>query len=479
MNKNNWRTSSLGIVFLVCLGLAFMKKASSKTRWVLALLLTLSMIITTVGLAGAADLSWFTNNPESVGLSQQGLELIDQAYTQLINTQQTAGTVILIARHGKIAHLKSLGYADIENKVPMNPSTMFRIASMSKAIVYAAALMEWERGAFKMDDPISKYIPEFKNPQVLIPDPNNATQYTLVPAKREIAIWHLFTMTSGLCYLDFDEGSAQLNQFYVNVGGLNDGLSPSNYNNAELVIKLASLPLKFDPGTSWTYGYSAGVMARLVEITSGMSIGAYLQKNMFEPLGMHDTTFHVPLAEVHRIARPYAITASGLQLIPDGTKYGVLGADPSYPYDNNTQLESGDSGLVSTIFDYYTFLQMMLNKGTLNGVRILQAKTVEMMTLNQTGNAYLSIGGFGPETIFGSLEPGAGWGLGVQVLADPTQGWTWANPGQWCWGGFWGTTFWVDPAEDLIILQMQQAQPYPSPGMYPIQPLVYNAIINP
>jgi len=459
-----------------------MKEASSKRRWVLAVLLALSMLITTVGLAGAEDRKWFKPDsnrhygPESVGLSREGLERIDQAYNQLISDHKIAGTVILVARHGKIAHLKALGMADIEAKQPMRTDTMFRMASMTKAIVNVAALMEWERGAFKMDDPISKYIPQFKDPEVLIPDPSDSSKYTLVPSKREIAIWHLFTHTSGLAYSNFDEGSPQLSRLYNETAPCN-GLYPVNFDNAENVRRLATLPLKFNPGESWTYGHSPEVLVRLVEVTSGMSIDTYLREKLFKPLGMNDTYFHVPWKKVSRIARPYEVLASGLRRMEDGV-LSAAGYDPAYPYGNNTKLESGDSGLVSTVFDYYTFLQMMLNKGVLDGVRILQPRTVEMMTMNQTGNIYLAIGGFGVETIFGNIAPGQGYGLGVGVLVDPTRGWTWAHPGQWSWSGAWGTSFWVDPAEDLIILQMEQAQPWPGPGMFVIQKMAYDAIIK-
>jgi CubicO group peptidase (beta-lactamase class C family) len=455
-----------------------MKRITLKTKWILAMLLAMSMILTTLSLASVRD-HWDHRQygPTSVGFSRHGLEKIDQVYNQLISDQQLPGAVLLVARQGKIAHLKALGMADIEAGKPMQIDTMFRIASMSKAIISVAALMEWERGAFKMDDLLSKYIPEFKNPKVIIPDPDGMN-YTLEPAKREIAIWHLFTHTSGLAYWNFSAGSLQLNNLYVKAGLNNNGLSPVDYDNAEQAKRLASLPLKFHPGESFCYGYSSGVLARLVEITSGMSIEAYVRKYICKPLGMKDTYFHVPWEKVSRIARPYEVTESGLKRIEDGHKVGIMEVDPSYPYGNTTKLESGDSGLVSTISDYYNFLQMMLNKGALNGVRILQAKTVEMMIMNHTGNVYLSTGGFGPETLFGPFGAGLGWGLGVAVVVDPSRSWTWAHPGEWAWTGYWGTSFFVDPAEDLIIIQMEQTQFGVQPGQFAIPQPVFDAIIK-
>lgn len=397
--------------------------------------------------------------------------IITSTYQQLIDNKKIPGTVLLVAHKGKIEYLKALGSADIEKDIPMRADTMFRIASMTKAITAVAVLQEWERGAFKLDDPISKYIPEFANPKVLVPN-TDGINYTLVPAKREISIWSLLTSTSGICYAYATEGSPQLHQLYVDAKLVSTVVSNS-IDNAEHVKRIASLPLRHNPGESWTYGLSYDVLGRLVEVTSGKSLDEYFKENILGPLSMDDTYFHVPAEKVEHMARPYWANNGSLIRLEDGV-VNPDGSDTSYCYENNTNLESGGGGLVSTILDYYKYLQMMQNKGILNGVRILEPRTVEMMTMNQTGNVYLNIGGFGPESIMGSVTPGSGFGFGAAVLVDPSKGNTWAHPGQWSWGGQWGTSYWVDPVEDLIIIQMQNT--VPNAGQYMIHQLGYELI---
>lgn len=449
-----------------------MKKKLSKKKGVLSMLLTLSMIIITVGCSSSST-GLEIVNPESVGLSTEKLAVITSTYQKLIDDKQLPGSVTLVARNGKIAYLSAQGYADIENQVLMRPDTMFRLASVTKAIVNLAAMMEWERGAFKLDDPISKYIPEFKNSQVLIPNSDNTT-YTLVPANSEITIWNLFTHTSGLAYGGFDEGSPQLATIYA-ASGVSNGMAPVNFDNAENVKRIATLPLKFHPGESWAYGHSAAVIARLVEVTSGKSIEQYIREKICLPLGMNDTYFHVPKEKVSRIARPYLVLGANQMIRMDDGVQIVPGFDPAYPYESNTKLESGDGGLVSTVIDYYFFTQMMLNKGQLNGVRILQRETVELMITNQLANVDLSTGGFGVETVYGPTFSGMGWGLGVAVLVDPSRAWTMANAGLFGWAGVWGTSFFADPTADLIMIQMEQTLGL-QPGQMAILPLAFDAI---
>lgn len=318
-------------------------------------------------------------SPESVGMSTERLARIDAMCEKAVSEGNIPGAVALVARNGKIVYWKAFGMADNQSGRSLKKDDIFRIASMSKAITSTAVMMLWEEGKFKLDDPISKYIPEFKNPQVLKSFKYSDVSYTTVPASGEITIRHLLTHTSGLGYgqIDKDERFKLIYQ----KAGIIDLFTTENIDLEENITKLAKLPLHHNPGEKYTYSIGFEVLGYFVEKMSGMPYDEFMRKRLFDPLGMEDTWFYLPEEKAKRLV--------SVQHTPDEGKwdrYPVTFYDPDFPIKGAKRYFSGGAGLCSTAKDYATFMQMYLNGGELNGVRILSRTTIQTMLCNQIGN---------------------------------------------------------------------------------------------
>jgi CubicO group peptidase (beta-lactamase class C family) len=363
--------------------------------------------------------------PEDVGLSTARLARLGSAMRGEIERGRIPGAVALIARRGRLAYFESYGKRDPANSAPMAKDSIFRIYSMTKPIVSVAAMMLWEEGRFLLSDPVGKFLPELSALKVAL---TRGAEIDLVDAERPITIQDLLRHTSGLTY-EF-RGNGPVHKKYMA-----EKIYSRSQSNADQVATLGKLPLVHQPGTKWEYSRSTDVLGRLIEVLSGLTLGEYLQQHILAPLGMVDTAFHVPEQSHARLAEAFAKdpdTGSGVQLISvrDAPKF-----------------ESGGGGLVSTAGDYSRFLQMMLNRGRLDGLRLLSRKTIELMTADHLG----PITG-APDL----LLPGYGFGLGFAVRLQPGISAVPGSVGQYFWGGLAGTTFWVDPAEELFAIMLIQ-----------------------
>jgi CubicO group peptidase (beta-lactamase class C family) len=366
-----------------------------------------------------------------VGLSPERTRRLLDVFQSEIDRQRLPGAVVLMARHGKIALLESLGQQDATAGTPMAVDSIFRIYSMTKPIVSVAVMMLMEQGKLLLADPVAKHLPEFTAQQVAVQDAQG--RVTLRSTERAATVQDLLRHTAGLSYEFL--GNSPVQQQYAKIN-----IASRERSNAEFSQALAAVPLMFEPGSVWEYSRATDVLGRLVEVVSGQTLGQFLREHILLPLGMHETAFAVPPALHGRIAEPFAHD-------PDG---GV----PMRVIDirREAALESGGGGLASTAMDYARFLQFMLNKGELDGVRLLGARTVEFMTADHLGQ--IPINGGDANTL---LPPGHGFGLGFAVRTAiglaPVPG----SVGMYYWGGIAGTSFFVDPAEDMFALMMIQA----------------------
>lgn len=381
-------------------------------------------------------------NPIAAGFNVQRLNRIDAALQKYVDDQRLNGVVALVIRNGHIAYYKSFGYADMETKSPMKNDAIFRIASQTKAITSVAVMMLYEEGKFLLDDPISDYIPEFKNPKVLDKLNLQDTTWTTVPAKREITIRDLLTHTSGIGYAQI--GSAEARAIY-HKGGVLAGIGVGKIVLADQIKLLAKLPLLHQPGEKWTYGLNTDVLGYLVEVVSGMPLDRFFQERIFKPLGMNDTYFFLPKEKHHRLVTLYGEDEKTGKLVKtkDTIMFARSAFTPHYPKTAGTHF-SGGGGLSSTIYDYAIFLQMLLNGGEYNGTRLLSRNSVRMMTTNQAGDLYRQPNHFG-------LGFGITTEKGSSIL--PTQ------EGTFEWGGMFATTYWVDPKENMVALLYRNVYP--------------------
>ena len=369
-----------------------------------------------------------TATPEHVGLSSQALNHLDSVLKREVATGGLPGTIMLVARHGKVAHFEVNGLRDKEAGVPMTKDSIFRMASMTKPITSVAIMMLVEEGRIQVGDPASKYLPELKGLQVGVEtkDASGNTVLTRVPARREFTVQDLLRHTSGLTYGHRGNSSALVRKTYLDAGE-----QARDHTNAELITKLSKTVLAFQPGTRWEYGRSTDVLGRIVEVVSGMTLGQFFEARIFKPLGMVDTFFNVPADKVARVAWPMIEPATGKR--PNVT-------DPRQPQ----RFESGGGGLFSTAPDYLRFTTMLLNGGELNGTRLLSPKTIEHMTSDHLG------------LVPGSNYPGFGFGLGFAVRTRTGMNDMPGTVGEYLWGGAGGTWFWIDPKEKLVAIFMSQ-----------------------
>jgi CubicO group peptidase (beta-lactamase class C family) len=387
--------------------------------------------------ATAQDLP--TAKPESVGLSAERLERIGKAVQKNIDDKRLAGAVTLVVRHGQVAWFKAQGMQDREAGKAMRPDSIFRICSMSKPITSAAVMILYEEGYFLLEDPISKFLPEFKSPKVLVKPANGGASYT-IPATREITIRELLRHTSGLTY----KWDKDLGPLYKEAN-VADGLLPYDGTIADSVARLAKQPLLFNPGERWEYSLGVDVLGRLVEVVSGMPLDEFLRKRIFEPLGMKDTYFFPPDNKLDRLAAAYTYYADkGLNRFPDTPiTEDSFTYSADYPYHGPRKLFSGGAGLNSTPADYARFCEMMLEGGKLGKVRILSRKSVELMTHDQLGKI--------------SADQAFGLGFGIDGIKTPLA--ELGTAGEYEWGGFFFTSFSIDPKEEMIVIFMAQLHP--------------------
>jgi CubicO group peptidase (beta-lactamase class C family) len=370
-------------------------------------------------------------NAMQSGFSSERLQRIDNMINGYIQQGAVNGAVAMIVKDGKIVYHKAFGY-DANPQTPLKKDAIFRIASQTKAITSAAVMILYEEGKFLLDDPISDYIPEFKKPKVLEKFNAADTTYTTVAAKREITIRDLLTHTSGIGYAQI--GSAEANAIYAKAGVI-AGIGIKNLVLGDKIKILGSLPLFHQPGEKYLYGLNTDVLGYLVEVVSGMSLDEFLRKRIFQPLGMKDTYFFLPKEKQNRLVSLYTEdkqTGKAVMMAESVNINGEMLRD--YPKTEGTYF-SGGGGLSSTVYDYAIFLQMMLNGGEYNGVRLLSPHTVRMMTMNQIGDLNL-----------GNNKFGLGFGIttekGSSIIPTPE--------GTFDWGGMFATTYWADPKEKII-----------------------------
>jgi CubicO group peptidase (beta-lactamase class C family) len=393
--------------------------------------------------------------PEDVGLSAERLERLTAALEDYVEEGQLAGSVTLIARRGKIAYLEAVGRRDRESRAPMRTDSIFRIASQTKAIVSVGALVLAEEGKLLLTDPVSKYLPEFRETTVAVP--TQGDQYEVVAAQRPITIRDLLTHTSGFAY-----GTGVGGDRWAAAGVQGWYFADRDEPIRESVKRIAALPAQAHPGERWIYGYNTDILGALIEVVAAQPLDEFLAERIFAPLAMADTHFYLPRDKRDRLATVYSAGANGLERAPDAG--GITGSQGAY-IDGPRKSFSGGAGLLSTATDYARFLQMLLNGGELDGRRILSRKTVELMTVSHLGAI--------------AFNAGQGFGLGVSVLEDVGARGTPGSAGEFGWGGAYHTTYWVDPREELVVVHLTQLLPAAGvDDQAKVRALVYQAIAD-
>lgn len=414
---------------------------------------SLILAVSVTALTWAADLPIAT--PEKLGFSSERLARIGPAIKGEIERGQYPGAVILVARKGQIVYFESVGKLDPASGKSMPKDAIFRLYSMTKPYTSVAAMMLMEEGRLRVTDPVSKYIPAFAKLEVSVPsaDPiTGAARYFNVPVDREVTIQDLLRHTSGFVYGQYTS-HAKVKELYAK-----EGVDWKNVTPTEQIERLAKVPLAHQPGSMFEYSLSTDVLGRVIEVISGMTLGQFLQERIFKPLAMTDSAFIVPADKRDRLAQPFATDPA------TNTPISLL--DVIVPQKN----DAGGAGSVGTALDYARFLQMMINGGQLDGVRLLSRTTVKYMTSDHLGDTKAS----GATT----LPAGTGFGLGFAVRRETGRFEVTGNTGEYYWAGAAGTGFYVDPQEELICVWMTQGQP----GMarrydrYLFKQLVYQAI---
>lgn len=390
--------------------------------------------------------------PEKVGFSTERLARIEALINRKIKEKRIPGAVVLAARHGQIVINKAFGMNDIEANIPLKNDDIFRMMSMSKAITSIAVMMLYEEGRFNLDDPISRYIPAFKNPQIIDSVNRKDSSYVAHPAKKEITIRHLLTHTAGIPYQNMLYEKAKI-PFYFSV-------KPETIS--ETIPRLAALPKMHEPGEKFTYGLNTDVLGYFVEVISGMPFQEFLKKRIFEPLAMNDTGFYIEEAKKERLVKVY-------QEVDNGS----VGISPrprnewtDYPISGAKTYASGGAGLTSTAMDYAKICQLMLNGGVFNGKQLLGRKTVELMTMNQINDLTVR-------------EGRNKFGLGFEIYTDRGVAKLPTSEGAYEWGGMYYTHYLIDPKEDLFMVVLFQVYPTKGWGIEKqVQQLIYQAIID-
>jgi CubicO group peptidase (beta-lactamase class C family) len=385
------------------------------------------------------------STPEDLGFSSDRLERVADICHWYVDEGKFPGTSVLVARRGEVVFRDDYGMADIEQGRKIEDNTIFRIYSMTKPIASIALMQLVEKGQVLLHNPVSRYIPSFKDAQVYVS--GGTEDYKTEPPHRPVTIHDILTHMSGLA-TGFQDGPVGDIYRANGLGFGFSGLTLEGYSD-----KLASLPLVFHPGTRWLYSAATDVVGRVVEVVSDTTLDVYLERNVFGPLGMTDTAFWVPEDKQDRFAQCYSRQNGQLAVFP--TSFG-----------KRPKLLSGAGGLVGTVDDYHRFATCLVRGGELDGVRIIGRKTLEYMTMNHLpGDADLQTMGRGSASE--TAMPGVGFGLGFGVVIDPVTNQSLGSRGEYMWGGAASTAFWVDPVEDVTVVFMTQL--FPS-GTYPIRP---------
>jgi CubicO group peptidase (beta-lactamase class C family) len=398
--------------------------------------------------AGVRDLA--PAAPESVGVSSERLRRLDAGMKRVVDEKRIAGIVTMLARHGKVVEFNAVGVKDVRSGEPVQKDSIFRIYSMTKPVTGVAMMMLYEEGKWRLDDPVSRYIPEFARMKVYAGQ-NQDGSPKLEDARRPMTMRELMTHTAGLGYVLSPNNP--VDRMFIDQNVLN----PAEPLQA-MIDKMAKLPLLAQPGTRWSYSAAVDVQGYLVEKFSGQKFGDFLQSRIFQPLGMKDTAFYVPKEKLGRLALVHGDAGSGLTVDlnrPDAT---VVPQGPS-----------GGGGLFSTASDYMRFCEMLLEGGQFNGVRLLAPRTVEMIRTNHVN----------PEPLK-TMGPGTGWGLGPQVVMDAAASGEPYSNGSYTWFGIAGTWFWIDPVEDFAFVGMLQHQQLPAArAVHGLSHnLVYQAVVD-
>jgi CubicO group peptidase (beta-lactamase class C family) len=407
-------------------------KITRKTR----LVIVLTLILSYLSFAGELPIT----SPENVGMSSEKLIRVKSSVQALIDDEKIAGASIIVARKGKIVMSETFGMMDKKAKKPMQPDTIFRIYSMSKPITSVAAMMLYEQDKLKLDEPISKYIPEFKGLKVYSESGKHEDKV------RQMTTRDLLRHTSGLTYGYF--GNSAVDKMYMA-----NGVLKRKSSLQDMINKLGGIPLLYQPGTKWHYSVSTDVLGYLVQKVSGQPLDEFFRQNIFEPLDMKDTAFYVPNEKTNRFAACYGPKQNGgLKIVDEPTESRYL---------TKANLFSGGGGLVSTARDYLRFSQMLLNKGQLDGKRLLRSETVEMMTSNQL-----------PDTV--KRGEGEGFGLGFSIrLRDGKY-----PQGEYGWGGVASTHFWISPKDELVVIALSQYMPFSPQLQNAVKSIIYDSILN-
>lgn len=396
-------------------------------------------------------------SPEDVGMSSKALANIERVVQRYIDDGRYPGAITMVARRDRVVHFQTYGSMDDDAGKAMRPDAIVRAYSMTKPIASVALMQLYEQALFQLDDPVSAYVPELKGLQVMTGGTADAPEVR-APA-REMTLRDVLMHTSGLVQRGSDSAIAQL---YARAGFVG---ADTPFSLAEMIPKLAEIPLYCDPGSEWNYGMSTDIVGYLCEVLSGQTLDVYLQKHVLDPLGMVDTGFTVPASEVERFAACYKRDQRASVREQTGKQYSLQDAPADSPYLGPRAYLSGAGGLVTTAADYMRFCRMLLNGGTLDGERILGPRTVEFMRMNHlpTGGDLASMGQpqFGETTM-----EGIGFGLGFAVLLDPTKAQVLGTPGEAYWGGAASTAFFVNPAEELALVFLTQLLPSSS---YPVR----------
>ena len=396
-------------------------------------------------------------DPVGTGFIESRLQRIDDAINLEISRGKIPGAVALVIRDGQVAYFRSFGFADVASKTPMQNNSIFRIASMTKAVTSVAAMILYERGLFQLNDPVSKYIPEFTDMKVVSSVDDEGNLSATAAAKKPIRIIDLLSHTSGISY-PFIPSSVQ--KSYVEAGIIDGVTSKAMVLSSQMMV-LAKQPLLFEPGSKFAYGLGVDLLGYLVEVVSGETLDRFFAEEIFTPLGMQDTYFYLPEDKADRLVTLYAdVDGKGL-IVSQGDESSIILDNPLYPIDGARTYFSGGAGLSSTAHDYGRFLQMLLNGGELDGVRILGRKSVELM---HTSRADLDD------------DQVADFGLGFAVIGDLGKTGALGSPGAYSWGGAFLTSYWVDPQEQLIGVFMSQVRPVKSDLDKKFSTLVYQAL---
>ncbi|RCW43951.1 CubicO group peptidase (beta-lactamase class C family) [Halopolyspora algeriensis] len=401
--------------------------------------------------------------PSEVGLDAQRLQRIDRHFAQYVSDGRLPGWLVLVARHGKIAHLATHGMRDVEAGLPVESDTLFRIYSMTKPITSVAAMMLYEQGVFELTDPISRFLPAFTDQRVYVN--GSADRPQTRPATEPIRIWHLLTHTAGLTY-GFHH-IHPVDRMYRDAGF--EWGHPSELDLAGACDAWAEFPLLFDPGQSWNYSVATDVLGRLVEVASGQALEAFFREHILDPLDMRDTGFSACEQDGDRLAALYTADRAGKAVRND--RFGRVA-------HHQPRVFSGGGGLISSARDYHRFTLMLLGGGQLEGARLLSNRTVDYMTRNHLpGGADLETLAMG--TFSETANAGKGFGLGFSVNEDPTASKVVSSVGQYAWGGAASTSFWVDPREELTVVFLTQLLPSSThPIRSQLQQLVYQALVD-